>query len=440
MTNGLRTILPEILTKAQQDSIGIYPLRAWRVSFQQSQMITLGIKNNVGGSVYRPPTYKSSESASLFLVWKDGKCTKTRMNTPAEGKVSDWDEQLKSWRLAAFADPYAQEIPKPAVFPQVQLASEDIYKVISRDNDYIFQQQERILRNHPAGAQTNASIKAFWGRNFLYTSTGIDLDYEESRYALSWAFDSQIAQTFAQRRLPTGQEFLELWQDSIAKYSAIQEAGTPISERTLVVLAPSVVEQMIGQYLVPNFSGEKIIQGQSKFKKADFTKKKEVFAQSLSLEINPLRPYHWESYLVTDEGIPATRTELALNGRLNSPYLNVKNANRWGLVPTAIPAGASSIILKSAKQVTWQQMLSQIEDGVLVLSVLGIHTQNPVAGNFSLSAPTCIRIRQGKLAGKVSLRINGNIWDVLQSENTAYAQSPLYDEPYMLVECIAENI
>jgi len=440
MTDCLRTVLPEILAKAQLDSAGAYRLKDWRVSFRQSQMITLGIKNNVGGSVYRPPTYKSSESVSLFLIWDDGKCTKTKMNAPAEGKISDWDEQIKYWRMAAFEDPYAQTIPEPAAFPQVQLASEDIYKIITKNNNYIFEQQERILSARPKEAQTNSSITASWGRNFLYTSTGIDLDYEESRYALSWAFDSQIAEGFAQRRLPKEQEFAELWQESITRYYSIQKSGAPVGERTLIVLAPAVVEQMIGQYLLPNFDGEKIIQGQSKFKVDDFANQVRVLDEGLSLEIDPFRPYHWNSYMVTGEGIPAVRTVLVNNGRLQSPYLDVKNANRWGLAPTAIPTGASSIILKSDKKSVWQEMLSQIDDGVLVLSVLGIHTQNPVTGNFSLSAPTCLRIRQGEMQGKVSLRINGNIWDVLQSKNTVYAQSPLYDEPYMLVECRAENI
>jgi len=440
MTDCLRTVLPEVLAKEQQNSSKNYRLKDWRVSFQQSQMITLGIKNNVGGSVYRPPAYKSTESVSLFLVWDDGKCTKTKMNMPAEGKISDWDERIRNWRLAAFEDPYAQTIPKPAVFPQVQLASEDIYRIITKNSDYLYEQQKRILADRPKEALTNSSISVFWGRNFLYTSTGIDLDYEESRYALSWAFDSQIVQSFAQRRLPEEQEFSELWQESTANYSAIQKMGEPISERTSLVLAPSVVEQMIGQYLLPNFDGERVIQGQSKFKVEDFTNQVQVLAEGLSLEIDPLRPYHWNSYLTTGEGIPAVRTVLAYYGCLQSPYLNVKNANRWGLTPTALPTGASSIIFKHDKQVLWQEALSQIDDGVLILSVLGIHTQNPVTGNFSLSAPTCIRIRQGELEGKVSLRINGNIWDILNSKNTIYAKSPLYDEPYMLVECKAENI
>ncbi len=420
----------------------------WRITLFQAQILTLGIKNNVGGSVYTPPAYKSSENAEIFLIWEDGKCSRAMVPRPPEGKFYDWDKQLILWRMAAFADPYAIRVPAPAKLPDVKIQSEEIRDLIENDLSYGLEQQKRILADRPQGAQTGANITALWGKNHVRTSTGIDVAYDESKYAVSWSFDSQISEGFAKRRLITEQEWEGLWKNSISKYHLIKNQGELVNENTLVVLAPSVVGQMVEQYILPNFRGANILEGQSRFRAEDFTGGERLFDRGLTLEINPLRPYNWASYLLTSEGVPALSTVLVAMGSLQSPYLNVKDAYRWSVVggatssagPTGIPVGSSGVIVQHVNQVDWFQMLEEIEDGVLILSVLGLHTQNPVTGDFSLAAPSALRISGGRLTGKTNVRINGNIWDILKSPDTKYGREELDRHPYLLARCQIENL
>jgi PmbA protein len=109
------------------------------------------------------------------------------------------------------------------------------------------------------------------------------------------------------------------------------------------------------------------------------------------------------------------RTELICKGELVSPYLNTKDALRWKTDPTAIPAGAAGIDLSHDDQVKWPEMLGDIQDGVLILSVLGLHTQNPVTGVFRWLRLPVLELDTGAWLEKLMLESAENYWDILQS-------------------------
>ncbi len=439
MDSSLLDELLNVLNKAHIKSIDGVKLEEWRITLGQTQRINLGVKNNGAGSVYTPPSYSSRESGEVFLIWEDGKCSRARVqNSVAEDE--HWSQQLMLWRLTAYEDHHKVHIPSPEKMPDVKIANQDIYYMLSTDNSFIFGQQQRIISDRPRKALTNASLVALWVRNLVYTSTGIAADYPESRYAVSWSFDSQISQGFAERRLPTSEEWERLWEESVSRYSILQSRSKPISKDTVVILAPQVVGQMIDQFILPNFQGENILENQSKFKPEDFYKEELVFDQGLSLTIDPLQPEKWSSYILTSEGIPAVCTLLVNNGHLLTPYLNKKDAIRWCTNPTAVPMGACGINIKHTQSTNWMQKIKEIQDGVLVLSVLGLHTQNPVTGSYSLAAPSCLRIGNGILTGRTDIRISGNIWSIMKSKDTAYAFSKSHDHPYIITNTKPENL
>jgi PmbA protein len=433
-------MLTGVLRKAQTRPVNGCCLAAWRAAVYRTQTLNLGIVNNTGGSVYTPPAFKFAEKADIYLVWQDDKCSRAHVQSPAADSDDDWDQELRLWRLAAFADPFARTIPPAAKLPAVKIASPEIKDLVETKPGLIFDQQEKILGARPPEARTRAEMMALWGQNSVCTSTGIDATYEESRYAVAWSFDSLVGRSFAQRRLITGKEWQELWVDSVRRYRTMQKTGAAVTAQTRVVLAPAVVEQLLEHYILPNFNGENILTGQSKFQKEDFAERKRLGAAGLSLKIDPLRPYHWASYILTAEGIPALPTNLILNGELCSPYLNCKDARRWGADPTAIPYGGMGLRIGHNRPKEGAELLGEIADGILILSVLGLHTQNPVAGDFSLTAPCALRLENGCLTGKTAVRLNGNYWQILQSADLVCGVSELDDSPYLLTNCTCENL
>lgn len=441
LTSSLLEQVTGILHRAQSGSTSAgFRLKDWRIYLSRTETISLGIKNNAAGSVYSPPSAKNTEKAEIYLIWEDEKCSKAIIQNPPPGMPDYWNRELGNWRAAAFYDKFTAQIPGPTKFPEVELTDQRIHDIVTKDRGFLFEQQHKILDNRPRKAITNGHITAAWGNHAIRTSTGLNAEHEDSHCALSWSFDSIVGEHFAQRRLIRDTEWKSLWEGAVMKYDRLQNEGEPVHRDTAVILAPSVVSQMIDQYVLPNFRGENVIEGQSRFSRKDYLDKAEVADAGLTLEINPLLPEKWASYILTSEGVPAMRTVLIGRGRMETPYLNIKDAGRWESAPTAVPQGSAGILIRHERQMEWQELIGSIRDGILIISVLGLHTQNPVTGSFSLSAPYALRIIGGMITGKTDVRITGNFWDILQQIDTIYATDTCHEHPYLVYHKPPENL
>ncbi|MDA8228567.1 MAG: metallopeptidase TldD-related protein [Desulfitobacterium hafniense] len=420
-------------------------LKAWRVLIHESKAISLGLKDNIPGGVYTPPSYRQGESGEVFLVWADDLCSQARVQLPPQATQTFWLEKLEEWRQAAYNDPDAICIPTPEPLPVVALEDRKIQKILAGDDKILFNQLERMLDEKPEGAKVQGSVQAAWGYRHVRNSNGLAVTHQESQYAISYSFDSLVGTGFAKRRLIEENEWDFLWQRTVGYYEALKTSASDIRDNTLrdntlVVLAPSVVDEMLGQFIVPNFWGQSILEGQSAYTQDKFSSNQKVFAEGSSLYIDPLRPFEWGSYMLTQEGIPAQHTVLVNNGELITPILRVKDARRWGGKPTAIPQGTSGLYLVNKDETEWDSLLKEVEDAVLVLSVLGLHTQNSVTGNYSMSAPQSLRVENGRITGKIDVKISGNFFRDLASDTTRYAKTKVASKPYLVLKTTVQKL
>ena len=409
-------------------------LSGWRILVNESEVVSLGIKDNSPGSVYTPPSYSQGESGEIFLVWADGKCSQAMVQLESHDNQEYWQQELEQWRQASYEDPDAAHIPSPEPLPLVAVEDRAIQAIFSGDDDQIlFDQVSRWLTDKPSKAKMQGSIQAAWGYRHIRTSTGLAVTYQQSQFVSWFSFDSLIGGGFAKRRLSRPEEQEKLWARTMNLYEAMQSVAPPVGPQTQVILAPSMTEDMLGQFILPNFEGDRVIEGQGAFPKESFLENKLVFHPDFSLLINPLRPLELGSYLVTPEGVPADRTVLVRNGKLQTPYLRVKDSVRWGAKPTAIPQGMAGLYLQHKAEIPWVKALQGVEDGVLVLSVLGLHTQEAVSGSYSLSAPHSLRILKGQIVGKTDVKLTGNFFLDLAAPTTKTAQSDLDTYPYLMI-------
>ena len=409
-------------------------LSAWRILVHDSEAVSLGVKDNSSGSVYTPPTYRQSESGEVFLVWADGTCSQGTVQLPSHNDPEYWPKELEQWKQASYKDPDAAHIPAPEPLPLVAVEDRAIQKVIAGDDELLFDQVKHWLTDKPTNAKLQGSIQAAWGYKHVRTSTGLAVTYQQSQFMAWFSFDSLIGGGFAKRRLMQPQEQEELWSLTVDRYEGMQKEAPPVGPQTQVIFAPSLTEDMLGQFILPNFSGDRVIEGQGAFSKENFMEHRSVFHPQFSLSIDPLRPLELGSYLVTSEGVPAERTELVRNGQLQTPFLRVKDAVRWGSKPTALPQGTAGFYLNHQAEVPWAEALQGVEDGVLVLSVLGLHTQEAVSGSYSLSAPHSLRILKGRIVGRTDVKLTGNFFADLLASTTKTAHSDLDTHPYLMVK------
>jgi PmbA protein len=408
-------------------------LSGWRIIVHESEAVSLGIKDDSLGSVYTPPGYRQGENGEVFLVWADGKCSHAMVQLAPHYNREYWQQELEQWRQAAYEDPDAVHIPSPEPLPLVAVEDRAIQKIIAGDDQILFDQVKQWLSDKPSKAKIQGGIQTAWGYRHVRTSTGLAVTYQQSQFAAWFSFDSLVGSGFAKRRFFQPGEQEGLWARTLNQYEALQTVAPPVGPQTQAILAPSLTKEMVGQFVLPNFSGERVLEGQGAFSKESFLSNKPVFHPHITLLIDPLRPLELGSYLVTAEGVPAERTVLVSDGKLQTPFLRVKDSVRWGTKPTAIPQGTAGLYLKHKAEIPWAEALQDMQDGVLVLSVLGLHTQKAVTGSYSLSAPHSLRIINGRIAGRTDVKLTGNFFADLAAPTTKTAHSKLDTYPYLML-------
>jgi len=426
--------LEELLYQAQHSPRSKeLQLMGWRTVVNESRAVSLGVKDNLPGGVYTPPSYHQGESGEVFLVWADGKCSQSRVQyLPGQQKLGE--NELSQWRLAAYEDPDASEIPRPEALPLVAVEDRELQKIVTGSAEKLFEQLGRWLEAKPRDAKIQGNIQGVWGYRHLRTSTGLAVTYQQSQYMMWVSINSLVGAGWGKRRIILPNEEEMLWQRLVEYYSFLQHRGPEIIPGTKVIFTPAVVEEMVGQFILPNLMGENVLNGQSAWEEGNFRAGRVVFDSQLSLVLDPLRPLEWGSYLVTAEGVPARRSVLVQNGSLQTPILRLKDAKRWGGEATALPHGTSGLYVYADSAEDWLPALESIDDGVLILSVLGLHTQNAVTGDYSLSAPQALRIKQGKIMGRIDVKLNGNFFQDMASAQTRYARTELDTYPGMILQ------
>lgn len=124
-----------------------------------------------------------------------------------------------------------------------------------------------------------------------------------------------------------------------------------------------------------------------------------------------------------DEGVPASKTRILAGGVAESWLYNLKYARMDGVRSTGnasrplsgVPdVGISNLCVEPGKW-TRQDLLLQVRRGICVKELLGLHTINPVSGDFSLGIKGA-RVQNGEVREPVGgMTIAGNILDFLDS-------------------------
>jgi len=258
----------------------------------------------------------------------------------------------------------------------------------------------------------------------LINSSGLDLSEEGTSIHLALETIARGSSGVA-----TGSEF-----DNSRSFSvnarAVGEKAADLARRSLdgisietdtydVVLSPVAFAELLESTFIPSLSAENVQKGRS------------MLAGMLNKSVSDLRlqvvddgalPAGMGSSAFDGEGVPSQRNVLLEDGVLRSYLYDSYTAGKEGRSSTgnSVRSGYSemprigirNLIISSKEPV---EMLDGVREGVLVNSVIGAHTANPISGDFSVEARNSFRIRAGEIAEPVrSAMIAGNIFDLLK--------------------------
>lgn len=194
------------------------------------------------------------------------------------------------------------------------------------------------------------------------------------------------------------------------------------SGRYPIVLHPEVTAELLG-LVAEMLSGEAVMKGLSLF--ADRLGQRIATPQLGLVDDGRLllpkgRPAlgsaQWDG-----EGVPTQRTLLIAGGELRSFLHTLRSAANMGWAPTGNasrglsgnPESATTNLYPEPGLWTPDQLFQEAQSGVLITEIMGLHTADPVSGEFSVGA-SGLRIRDGLLAEAVDrFTLSGNLQDFL---------------------------
>ena len=71
----------------------------------------------------------------------------------------------------------------------------------------------------------------------------------------------------------------------------------------------------------------------------------------------------------------------------------------------------------------------------MVLSVLGVHTQDSASGDFSLSAPQTLVVGPDGITGRMRGTISGNLFELLSADSLRFVDVEGEHTPGLLFPC-----
>lgn len=217
-----------------------------------------------------------------------------------------------------------------------------------------------------------------------------------------------------------GLQWEEVGREAAAR--AVQMLGAkPIETcKVPVVLDPFVAVEFL-EVLAPALTAEAVQKGKSLFAGK---LGQPVAGSVLRIKDSGLLPEGMATAPVDDEGVPSRETVVLENGILRTYLYNSYSAVRDGVESTGNGVRASFKATPGTQPRNFyvepgtssrEELVQDIAAGMLVTEVMGMHTANPISGEFSVGA-SGLWIEKGKLVRPVrGVAIAGNLLDLLQN-------------------------
>ncbi len=401
----------------------------YRINLHAGRSVGIGIRDNDVGSVYSPMSFSDTIGGSFLVQWQDGRLSRGNLDG---NSLHQLERLLAIARSAAYDDPDAAQFLGPQQVHPVVLDSPDVPPLFAERAGYLLE-VVAMLQGVAARYEVktlNGGTGAGLGEHWIRTSQGLDLHGGGTSFSYSASFDGIIGDGFRRRTVVEEAEIVEQIERVGVYFQQLQHpAPDAVSGERLIILHPNVAYRMFDFFAWGNMGGSAVYHGQSAWSREDFAARKPVLRADLRVEVDPWEPLGPGSFAWTGEGLPSAPTTYIDGGQLVTPVLDLKYAKRLGLPPLTPPGSEHSVHITAAAEESTETMLPGVEDGVLVLTVLGLHTQDRTSGNYSLSAPQALLRRNGEVQGRVKATLSGNFFDNLRHDALRLVRFPGQHSP-----------
>jgi len=194
------------------------------------------------------------------------------------------------------------------------------------------------------------------------------------------------------------------------------------TKSTTLILTQFALQDLFAYTLVNAVRADNVQRNQSPFKDKLGQK---VASDNLTIYDDGLFPGGLRTWAFDGEGVPHQKTPVIEKGELRSFLYDNYSAQKDGKESTGNAARAGYLSTPSIDTTnfhiipgnkTSDEMLSEVDDGLIIYYLQGAHSSNPVSGEFSVVATPAWKIKKGEIVHcSRGVMLAGNIFEVLKN-------------------------
>jgi PmbA protein len=339
--------------------------------------------------------------------------------------------QIDSRKLVGIAVETAQfgmlarfDFPPITVFPVVNVFDPDVENVSIAEMIELGQKLiDPILKSTP-GIICDAGVSKDVVHLKLMNSRGGAAEYRKSTFGLG--IGGTLIRDTDMLFVGDGKEScrplkdsLELTDIVLRQLELCRELAAAPTRNLPVIFTPDGALSALMPSLMSAFNGKIVLEGASPIGKR---LGENVFDPKLSVFDDPTIEFAPHSRPCDDEGVPSQRTPLIEEGVVRNFLYDLQTAGLACVKSTAngsrgrggIMAPSPSAFSINTGETTFEEMVQDIKEGLIVEQLMGAEQGNILGGDFSGNVLLGYKIENGKIAGRVkNTMVSGNVYQVL---------------------------
>jgi PmbA protein len=349
-----------------------------------------------------------------------------RIGLSASNKANGTAELLEmATQVAAFGAEAKFHLPEPQEYPQVEVFDAAIEAVAEEQMVELGQALIDKVRQHTPELVCEASVSASTVTVEILNSRGGRAIYRKSGFGfgvegvLIRGTDMLFVGESESSCHPLA-DMTAVAEATIEQLERARETAQPAVGQVPVIFTPHGVVSAFSAPFAMAINGKTVLQGASPLggRIGDL-----VFDPRLTVRDDPTMDYRPGSRYCDDEGIPSQRTPLIEKGVVANFIYDLQTAALAGARSTgsasrglaSLPSPSLANLIIEEGDTSFEDMMADIEDGLIVEQLMGASQGNVLGGDFSGNVLLGYSVKNGKIVGRVKdTMVSGNIYEALK--------------------------
>jgi PmbA protein len=317
------------------------------------------------------------------------------------------------------------EMPSADSYPQVDIFSTDIESVPVETMVKLGEELISAVTGHTPDIICEADVVRGVVSVHLMNSRGGQAEYRKSYF--SFGIEGNLTQgtdmLFVGDSASSCQPILEpgMVADNVLQQLELAKQQAAVPTKSLpTIFTPNGAASALIMPLMAAFNGKTVLEGASPI---GHRLGQKVFDGKFHLYDDPTIKLRPSSRPYDDEGVPSQRTPLIEAGKVASFLYDLQTAARAKAHSTGngsrghggLPSPSPSAFVVATGSSTFEDMVGDIKEGLVVEQLMGAGQGNILGGDFSGNVLLGYKVENGKIVGRVKdTMVSGNVYQVLK--------------------------